>query len=64
MKLSNLATITALIYELIEVGELIFWKYIFLVKNAVFKLWNTVVEFSKLACLVKSLKKEGSLGGN
>ena len=56
MKLSNLATIAALIYGLIEVGELIFWKYNFLVKNTVFELWNTVLHFPMLACLHCSIK--------
>ena len=45
MKLSNLATITALIYGLIEIGELIVWKYNLLVKNYSFlscgiQFWN------------------------
>ena len=55
MKLSNLTTV--LIYGLIEVGIFIFWKYNFLVKikNTVFELWNTALEFLKfsVACCVQ-----------
>ena len=47
VKFSN--RITALIYGLIEVGELIFFRNtIFLSK---IQLWNTVLKLSKLACL-------------